>query len=799
MSYKPDGSLRDMLQPQDSLAGLITLLGIAIAIFLPDAIVKLIGACIGVLGGIALYMTLRGRMADSVQIRKKRTTLPTPSFKTHVTTDPQTSAKRIRFDDFKETFQVEEEEEPTRSRKSSLSPKSPPSSQAVPTYTPPAPPGSKVRFDDLSEEFADETPIPLANPTWSGNVETDVDLDVETDPGEGFRIIPATDRSAAPSEEPVVQPEQKEKSSPPPTAGERKKKRGKKKRGAERREEKKVAADPPEVVKTPEEPATQPTPDPTLVSRPGEIAEAAEQVPSAAVDVPQKRAVRKQIQMVLSELTPETEQKEEGEPRADFVRLVNQILKAIARSIDGRSIVFFWMNLERGHFIPEACVTRGEVGVRLGERIKLGNDLVSQIAQGGVPEIITNISPAAENELAPYYREKTGTRSFVGVPVFYRQEVVGVLAADSADESGFDEASVATLAEYTILISQLIRDYAEKFDLYLMRRSIEAFEQLNTSMTSSDMHPREIARFLVEQVAGLFDVSWSAAVLYNKKEGRWWVPAAIGEEKQMVSKLKRLEPDMGKSVAGEAARSAQEIYLPEVASETLIMPGEQIAPGGSFLAVPLMASAKCYGSLLLGNDRPNAWVSRDVDLLRDLSRYVAMAIEVVNTNDALAENMIYDEQTGLFNGSYFLTGFDREIDRARDFKTPLSLALLRVEPPEGFAPESRGEVHHLSISEIGQTLARKIRPYDLIGRFDEQTFGVALIGKSDQEAYLWAERFRKEVAGRIIPFESRSFSVTISAGVCNATDSSDRNRVIDGAEQALEKASKGGGNSVVIY
>ncbi len=98
--------LRDALRPQDGLAALITLLGIAIAIFLPDSVVKLIGGCIAVLGGVALYMTLRGRVNDRVRIKQKRTTLPPPSFKTRVTTDPKTSARRIRFDDFQETFNV---------------------------------------------------------------------------------------------------------------------------------------------------------------------------------------------------------------------------------------------------------------------------------------------------------------------------------------------------------------------------------------------------------------------------------------------------------------------------------------------------------------------------------------------------------------------------------------------------------------------------------------------------------------------------------------------------------------------
>ncbi|MGE3802291.1 MAG: GAF domain-containing protein, partial [Candidatus Kapaibacterium sp.] len=545
--------------------------------------------------------------------------------------------------------------------------------------------------------------------------------------------------------------------------------------------------------------ASQGVQPPTNVQAERQEALSATTIAVDAAAAPQN-VVRRQIRMVLDELSPDSEEESFGaEPRAEFVRLVNQVLKGIARSIDGRSIIFFWMNLEKGHFIPEASVTQGGVEVRLGERIKLSNDLVSQIARGGVPEIITNISPAAEHELAPYYKTKADTHSFVGVPVYFRHEVVGVLAADSTEESGFDEGSVATLAEYTLLISQLIRSYAEKFDLYLMRQSVEAFERLHTSVTGSGLKPPEIAALLTRQAADMFDPLFAAVALFDKEEGEWRIASCNAASPELQNHILSLAPDMRNSLAGGAARRADEIYLPEVGAEMQIAPGENLPGGGSFLALPLMASAKCYGSLILGQTTPGAWVARDIDLLRDLARYVAMAIEVVNTNEALEEQLVFDEETGLYNTAFFMGGFDREIDRARDFKTPLSLALVRVETPTSFAPERKWELMHTAVTEVGNLLARKLRPYDLIGRFGEDTFSIALIGRSDQEAYLWAERLRKDIAGHIIPFESRTFSVTISAGVSNATDSSDKSNVINGARQALEKASKDGGNSVVIY
>ncbi len=807
---------RDALQPQDALAIVITLLGAAIAIFLPDSIVKLIGGSISVLGGIAFYTTLRARINDRVSIRRKRTTLPPPSFKTRVTTDPKTSATRIRFDDFQEAFHVNDNDDDVGGPETPVRTHETPRTAPVPPVkTAPVTGGATLRFDDFGSD--------------GGTFDEGAMGDEEPDVDEGFSIVgtgtgvrpsgptvtgesPRQSIASAPPvatrSTPTPPPSSASQTSAPSQTPERtdqgnEKRNRKKKRGGKRsnREEEKTESVP-QAERTPQVPETDET-----IRR---VAESARPVERQTFTAPpsggegdlsvSQNVVRRQIRMVLDELSPDSEEESFGaEPRAEFVRLVNQVLKGIARSIDAGSIIFFWMNLEKGHFIPEACVTQGGAEVKLGERIRLSNDLVSQIARGGVPEIITNISPAAEHELAPYYKTKGNIHSFVGVPVYFRHEVVGVLAADSTEESGFDEGSVATLAEYTLLISQLIRSYAEKFDLYLMRQSVEAFERLHSSVTGTGMKPPEIAALLTKQAADMFDPHFVAVSLFDKEAGEWCIVSCQASSDELRHHILSLVPDMRNSLAGEAARRADEIYLPEVGSEMQIAPGEELPGGGSFLALPLMASAKCYGSLIMGQTMPGAWVARDIDLLRDLARYVAMAIEVVNTNEALEEQLVFDEETGLYNTAFFMGGFDREIDRARDFKSSLSLVLIRVETPTSFAPERKGELLHVAVTEVGNLLARKLRPYDLIGRYGEDVFSIALVGRSDQEAYLWAERLRKEIAGHIIPFESRTFSVTISAGVCNATDSSDKANIINGARQALEKGTKDGGNTVVIY
>src|SRR5687768_16185646 len=114
--------IRAAIRPQDIVTLAIALLGVAIALFLDDSVIRLIGVCVALLGGAALYMTLRQRLDDQVQVHTRRTTLPPPAFKTRTTTDPGSSTKRIHFDDFQETFDVDAEADQDSIRVSSSEP-----------------------------------------------------------------------------------------------------------------------------------------------------------------------------------------------------------------------------------------------------------------------------------------------------------------------------------------------------------------------------------------------------------------------------------------------------------------------------------------------------------------------------------------------------------------------------------------------------------------------------------------------------------------------------------------------------
>ena len=49
-----------------------------------------------------------------------------------------------------------------------------------------------------------------------------------------------------------------------------------------------------------------------------------------------------------------------------------------------------------------------------------------------------------------------------------------------------------------------------------------------------------------------------------------------------------------------------------------------------------------------------------------------------------------------------------------------------------------------------------------VGRLDFNRFGIIMVNTTPNEAYLWAEKIRKAIAGTVLTVEDKKLSVTIS-------------------------------------
>ena len=164
-----------------------------------------------------------------------------------------------------------------------------------------------------------------------------------------------------------------------------------------------------------------------------------------------------------------------------------------------------------------------------------------------------------------------------------------------------------------------------------------------------------------------------------------------------------------------------------------------------------------------------------------------------------------DELTGLHNRKYLLERMEQEISRAKRYATPLSLLLFDLDFFKSVNDIYGYEWGDVLLKSIADKLRQVIRKEDILTRYGDEEYVVVLPNTNEDNAFLFAERFRKEVERmEFIPAgEEERHPITISGGIatfpCIPDAEEDANTIIRYAEHALYNAKKRGKNKIVQF
>jgi diguanylate cyclase len=140
-----------------------------------------------------------------------------------------------------------------------------------------------------------------------------------------------------------------------------------------------------------------------------------------------------------------------------------------------------------------------------------------------------------------------------------------------------------------------------------------------------------------------------------------------------------------------------------------------------------------------------------------------------------------------------------EVQRAGDFGFDISLAMISIDRMEDHSVRHGKDAMDLVLQSIGRMVKSSVRPYDVVGRFDVSRFGIALVHTTTNEATLWAEKVRKNIASNIINIDNKSFTVTVSIGVAGPGGNYSDVLLLENADRVMKKAVEAGGNLVRVY
>ena len=153
-----------------------------------------------------------------------------------------------------------------------------------------------------------------------------------------------------------------------------------------------------------------------------------------------------------------------------------------------------------------------------------------------------------------------------------------------------------------------------------------------------------------------------------------------------------------------------------------------------------------------------------------------------------------DELTGVANRRRFLELARAELDRARRYKTDLSVIMFDID----HFKRVNDTYGHDAGDEVLRTLARvcggALRDVDALGRLGGEEFAVLLPQTDKEGAMRAAERLRSDVEAASIPVNGQTLRVTISLGVaaCGLGDTIED--MLKNADMSLYTAKEGGRN-----
>ena len=180
-------------------------------------------------------------------------------------------------------------------------------------------------------------------------------------------------------------------------------------------------------------------------------------------------------------------------------------------------------------------------------------------------------------------------------------------------------------------------------------------------------------------------------------------------------------------------------------------------------------------------------------------------LKVKELYDKIEEVSTTDELTGLHNRKYLQERLDAEISRARRYKTPLSCLLFDIDFFKVVNDMYGYEWGDVLLRNLSDKLKQMIRKEDVLTRYGDEEFIVILPNTSEDNAFLFGERFRRDIEKmEFIPAgEEEKHPITVSGGIstypCLKNVDEDANTIIRYAEHALYNAKKRGKNKIVQF
>jgi diguanylate cyclase (GGDEF)-like protein len=477
-----------------------------------------------------------------------------------------------------------------------------------------------------------------------------------------------------------------------------------------------------------------------------------------------------------------------------FGFVLEKMLTVIKESYNTHTAIFFWYNKKKEKLSIEKFVSSSNEIVN--RKLDIEDDILSKIVQKGEPELLSDISPAAEADVIRYYSEVQGIRSFVGVPLFYDKFLIAIIAVDSKVGDAFGIETIYALGRFVRVITMIISIFEEKHSDSVSQQRLKGLLSL-IGPGSKFENDSDLISTIHNSVG--FLLGWDAfAFVYFYPVDQKFKTVKIINNTSLKYIGESLEIDLNGTLVGKSIITGIPVKIDDTSGDqyTRYSKAEDVSFDGSFLAMPLIYNNQNYGVLCFESLKKNAFSNADVQFLKNAMNILSFVIYSYSTQSLLKSYLAVDVETKALNTETFKQRLITDLVKAEKVQVPGAVALIRID--DFLEQESLFDGNPLPkvLTTVAGIISEEMTSMNLFGRIGDKVFAVYFFNSNTKEVFLWAEKLRVKIARKPIAVVSKQTTYTISVGIASSTGKTDVDEVLHNADLALQKALERGGNSV---
>lgn len=187
--------------------------------------------------------------------------------------------------------------------------------------------------------------------------------------------------------------------------------------------------------------------------------------------------------------------------------------------------------------------------------------------------------------------------------------------------------------------------------------------------------------------------------------------------------------------------------------------------------------------------------SKDISKTKEiLSKLEYMNLKLKENESHLIEKSKKDHLTGVFNRGHIFSVLERIVKNTPETYNTMSIIMCDADHFKEINDRHGHQAGDHVLVVLTDIIKKNLRKVDYVGRYGGEEFLIVLPNTAEKEAFIVAERIRKDVESA--KFKEGSISMTISGGIAQYRKDEDYKNLIKRADDFLYKAKREGRNRI---